>query len=271
MSIDKTLYNPVNRYDVQEIGKNVYKINEYNLTTMFLVVGERRALAIDCGTGVGDYRAVIEGITKLPFDLVITHGHVDHIGGRGQFEKMFISEEDQPLISTVTVSERKKFLRIMRYLMGFKVIKVKDAKIESVKKEPELAFIKEGDVFDLGGKTVKVFHTPAHTRGSLCFLAVEDKILFSGDVVNPQNLMQFPESTTVEEMRDALIKVKNLGGYDTIWAAHLSKPISSETLENGIKCADKILKRKNGLPFIGVSSYKGYLVLYKQNKRRKAN
>lgn len=269
MSIDRSLKTRVDEYEVNKIGDGIYKINEYNLTTMFLVVGSSRALAIDCGTGVGDYKSVIDGITTLPCDLVITHAHVDHIGGRGQFDKMFISKDDVPLIKDVTVTARKNYIAVMKYLMFFKVIKWQDAKVEKVQKEPEIVYIKEGDIFDLGGKTVKVFETPAHTKGSLSYLAAEDKILFTGDIANPNNLMFMKGATTIEEMRDTLVKVRNLESYDTNWAAHLREPVTREVLENGISCATKLAKRRNFLPLIAFSSSNGFTIIHLTSKFRK--
>lgn len=269
MSIDRSLKTRVDEYEVNKIGDGIYKINEYNLTTMFLVVGSSRALAIDCGTGVGDYKSVIDGITTLPCDLVITHAHVDHIGGRGQFDKMFISKDDVPLIKDVTVTARKNYIAVMKYLMFFKVIKWQDAKVEKVQKEPEIVYIKEGDIFDLGGKTVKVFETPAHTKGSLSYLAAEDKILFTGDIANPNNLMFMKGATTIEEMRDTLVKVRNLESYDTNWAAHLREPVTREVLENGISCATKLAKRRNFLPLIAFSSSNDFTIIHLTSKFRK--
>lgn len=64
MSVDKTLKTQLKDYDVQEVAPKIYKINEYNLSTMFVIVGSERALCIDCGTGVGDYKAVIERLVE---------------------------------------------------------------------------------------------------------------------------------------------------------------------------------------------------------------
>ncbi|MDD4839246.1 MAG: MBL fold metallo-hydrolase, partial [Clostridia bacterium] len=269
MSIDRSLNIRIDKYDVKQIAEGIYKINEYNLTTMFVIVGSKRALAIDCGTGVGDYKAVIEGITKLPYDLAITHAHVDHIGGRGQFEKMYLSKTDSALIKDVTVSARKGYISVMKYLMMFKVVRWKDAKCERVQKEPEIEFIKEGDVFDLGGKTIKVFETPAHTQGSLSYLAVEDKILFSGDILNPNNLMFLKGASTIEEMRDSLIRVRNMDKYDTMWASHLSEPLSRETIDNGVKCAEKLSRRHNFLPLIFIGKHKDFSIIHLTSKYRK--
>lgn len=269
MSIDKNLTVRVDEYAVEEIAPSVYKVNEYNLTTMFVVVGAERALLIDCGTGVGDYKAVAERLAGgKPYDLAVTHAHCDHIGGRGQFEHMYISEKDVPIIGDANTLFRKFYVGVMKYLMFFKVIRWRDAKIERVKKEPETHFIKEGDRFELGGKTVVVYETPGHTRGSLSFLLKEDRMLFTGDVSNPNNLMFLKWATSTEEMLASLKKIRDLEGYDVAWASHLSAPVSKETLENGIACAEKITSHKNGLPILCFSSLNDFTVINWAHKRR---
>lgn len=255
-------------YDAQEIAKNVYKINEYNLTTAFLIVGEKRAVTIDCGTGVGDYLAFVRKITDLPLTLLVSHAHVDHIGGRAQFEEMYLSKDDEPIIKDVTTSSRKGYVFLMKFL-GFKVRKNNYLEYRKVEKEPAVRYLSEGDVIDLGGKTLKVFETPAHTKGSLSFLLVEDRILFSGDVVNPQCLMFLKHATTLEEMKATYEKIEKIEGYDVMWASHLSEPITKETFENGKKAIDKAIKRGNRLlPWIAFVDYDGYTIIHLANKRK---
>ena len=40
----------------------------------------------------------------------------------------------------------------------------------------------DGDVFDLGGVTVRVLHLPGHTRGHSAFVIEPDGVAFVGDV-----------------------------------------------------------------------------------------
>ena len=49
---------------------------------------------------------------------------------------------------------------------------------------PPFKPVKEGDVFDLGGKTLEVYELPGHTPGGIVLLLKEDRILFTGDGVN---------------------------------------------------------------------------------------
>jgi glyoxylase-like metal-dependent hydrolase (beta-lactamase superfamily II) len=242
MSIDLTLKNKLEYYDVKQIAPKVYKINEYNLSTMFVIVGENRALVLDCGTGVGDFKSIVENLVEgKPYDLALTHAHVDHVGGRGQFDKLFVHEKDACIIKDATVLYRKFYLFLVR--LKFKCLSFKKAVINKVDKEPDVVTFKEGFTFDLGGRTVVAIDSPGHTLGSTSFLLKEDKILFSGDTANPQMLMFLSHSTTILEFSKTLEKLKALEGYETIWPSHLSRPISPETFDEIYQTTQKIMHK----------------------------
>jgi glyoxylase-like metal-dependent hydrolase (beta-lactamase superfamily II) len=272
MSVDKSLMEiGYDDYDVKEIADKIYKINEFNLSTMFVIIGEKRALAIDCGTGINDYKKVVDRLVgDKPYDLAITHGHVDHIGGMGQFDDIYISNKDIGIMDEVKLSSRKGYVQLMKFL-GFKVRKNKY--LDYVKyKRPNIHTIKEGKFFDLGGRTVEVFETKGHTLGSLSYLVKEDRILFSGDVVNPQALMFMKNASTIEEQVETYIRILNMDSYDTLWASHLSKPISKEVLNRGLECAKRISqKRNNFFPFICKGTFEDFVIIYRTDRRRNKN
>jgi glyoxylase-like metal-dependent hydrolase (beta-lactamase superfamily II) len=47
---------------------------------------------------------------------------------------------------------------------------------------PDAISFADGDSFDLGGVSVRVIHTPGHTRGHCCFLVEPDDVLYLGDI-----------------------------------------------------------------------------------------
>lgn len=271
MSVDKTLKTQLNDYQIDEVAPKIYKINEYNLSTMFVIVGEKRALAIDTGTGVGDYKAVIEKLTGgLPYDVVLSHGHVDHAGGRGQFDRIYIGRKDLGIVKEATAGYRKFYILIMRYLMGFRCITLKKANIRKVVREPELIPVDEGKIFDLGGRTIEIYETPGHTEGCLCFLLKEDKILFSGDTFNPLMLMFLAHATTIEEYRRSTGKILAVDGYDYLWPSHLSAPLTIEDATGIQAVADKILRAKHNflLPSVFIKSLAKRSIIYRPDRIR---
>ena len=55
---------------------------------------------------------------------------------------------------------------------------------------PPFREVREGDVFDLGGRHLEVYELPGHTPGGILLLLKEDRILFTGDSVNHHLWMQ---------------------------------------------------------------------------------
>lgn len=81
-------------YPIRKIADDTYMISDFGIANCYLLIGEERALLIDCGLGIGDIKGAVEKITDKPITVVATHGHVDHAGGDGQFEKIYVHTLD---------------------------------------------------------------------------------------------------------------------------------------------------------------------------------
>lgn len=185
-------------YSVEEVRKDVFYINEAGLNSMYIVKGNHSALVIDTGTGIDDFAGVISYLIKVPYEVVLTHGHVDHAGGSKQFSKVYVHYKDKNMAKNISLNDRKKYAE--------KMIKVNTSQLseEEVAQFPEYAGntkyipIKQGFSFDLGNKQIEVVEMPGHTSGSIGLMSSEDKILFSGDNVNPIQLLSTDEVTDRE-------------------------------------------------------------------------
>ena len=77
------------KYEVFQIDENTWRIEEYNSLCnvyMYLLTGEREALLIDAGYGNIPLDQIVASLTTLPVQVILTHGHYDHIGGTGLFD-----------------------------------------------------------------------------------------------------------------------------------------------------------------------------------------
>lgn len=256
-------------YPYREIAPKVYMINEFNVADCYLLVGTERALLIDMGVGLGNLRAFVQRLTDgLPLDVVATHGHVDHIGGRGQFPRVSVQKEDVGIIGRVTVPYRKAFFALQRQAAPYGV-KAKDIRPGEYHSEP--LPMHEGQVFRLGGKTVSVTHVPGHTRGSVCLLAEEDRLLFTGDNGNPVLFLFLPNCATLETwLRSAkrmLALARETGA--AMYSGHGFSELAEETVQAQIRHMEAILTaapRKNAhMPRYQVSRQKenGLLAIYR--------
>jgi len=172
---------------VAEIAKGVYCINEFGMDSLFLVTGEERALLVDTGCGLADLPALVKSLTDLPYDVALTHGHVDHAGGIFWFDRVYLNEKDYDMARSRTTREaREGYINATRPVCegvwDVGGVITPDAM-------PEFWPLNGGDCFDLGGRKVSVYETPGHTPGGLSFLIEDERILLSGDACNNNTLL----------------------------------------------------------------------------------
>jgi 2-aminobenzoylacetyl-CoA thioesterase len=124
--------------------------------------------------------------------LFITHSHYDHLGA-AQYLKRNIPglvigahERIAPLLKKESVLAMMNRLSEIQRPLFKDIAGDEDLSIRPM--EFDLA-LKEGDEFDLGGLTCRVYEVPGHTRDSLAFFIPEMKALFPGEAAGvPQGM-----------------------------------------------------------------------------------
>jgi hydroxyacylglutathione hydrolase len=136
---------------ISKLEENMWVIETTDNTCMYIVEGSKKAMLIDTGTKCAKLDSIVRLITQKPLYVVITHIHGDHSGNMDQFEEVWFHPADTVL------------------LKGGKPYKGK------------INFVKDGDIFQLGGKDIEVKHMPAHTPGSIVLLDKKAGNCYSGD------------------------------------------------------------------------------------------
>lgn len=199
---------PIPKPIVTEIAAKTYLINEYGLDVMFLLVGSQRALVIDSGSGFCNLSEIVESLTDKPYQLVLTHGHVDHAGGMDVFPTAWLHPADWDMARAITRESRWGYGKGLKGMLGDPdVWAYGEENVRSWTSLPELLPLEDGQVFDLGGRKVEVIATPGHTPGSVSFLDDRSRILFSGDAANMNLLLGFRGAPISTALR-GLLKVK---------------------------------------------------------------
>ena len=144
---------------VVALGQNPGVFTGPGTNTYLIGTGPQRIL-LDTGEGRPAYLDVLEracaraGVTGLQ-EIVLTHGHPDHMGGvRGVIERF----------GPLRVSKLGWPGNDERYGV-------------------ELAPLADGDCVRTPGATLRAVHTPGHAQDHLCFVLEEEAALFSGDNV----------------------------------------------------------------------------------------
>lgn len=172
---------------VKQLTPDIYLMDEGHMATGYFVVGEDKVCVIDTMNGFNDLKKVVREVTDKPIVVVNTHGHPDHIFGNVYFDEALIDSKDLELAESF-VDEPEFKEACDKY--GFKM--------------PPFKTVKEGDVIDIGGRTLEVFEIPGHTPGSIVLLLREDRILFTGDAINHHLWMQLDGCSTLNEYVKAL-------------------------------------------------------------------
>lgn len=186
---------------VSEIAPDTYAINEFGLAAMYLLVGQKEALLIDTGCGVCDLEQEIRKLTDKPYRVVLTHGHMDHVGGMGAFARVWLHEKDWEMARRISCEELRSYAEQFGQKGGHTVFDYDPKSIQPIAKLPVFEPLHDGDCFDLGGRTVTAISVAGHTAGGVVFLDRKTRILFSGDCCN-FNLLALGASveTTLREL-----------------------------------------------------------------------
>lgn len=171
-------------FDVREVEPGIFAIEEplhVECVKSHLVVGTERAVLIDTGMGVGDIRAVVDGLTDLPVTVLLSHAHWDHIGGNSRFEHLLIHRAEADALLEGYGNDRLQRWFAPAQLTGPLPAGVS---VDSLAIPPSRAtgYLDAGQVFDLGGRSLEVLHCPGHSPGGIVFLDRDGGVLFSTDV-----------------------------------------------------------------------------------------
>ena len=198
---------------------------------MYLLEGDERALLIDTGWGSGTLRAYVEKLTSKPVTVVLTHGHLDHAGGCGEWESVRMLPGAEADLKTCLRSP-------------FDISKLPHPNYELVP-------VKDGDVIELGNRTVELIDISAHSNGSLAFLDHKNGYLFVGDELESAQVLMYdaaPEANVPFDLNQRLrahhanmLRLKALGDrWHAIFPAHNGAPIALSYLDDYIALTEHI-------------------------------
>lgn len=236
----------------------VTEITDLSGVHCFLVEGQEKALLIDTMTGLRGLKEFVAGLTDLPVEVALTHGHMDHCGGVYEWGSCLIHPLDMPQLQGETLSTRQNYVRGQLELMGARDFPgpedfVPDGPVEC---RP----LEGGERLDLGGRVLEVLPVPGHTRGSLCYLDPATGDFFAGDACNNNTLLLMDHSATVGEYLDALLKLKErLGEVETFYLFHGPTPVDKSCVEDNIQCCREILAGTDDRVPVAFLGREGYL------------
>lgn len=149
---------------VGPVSTNCYIVSDENT---------KEALIIDPGAAA---ERIMDKVAENGFKvkaILLTHGHFDHISAVNEIKNayhvdVYVGEEDADLMEDTGLN------------------------VSSMFGQPYIAradqTLRDGDVLELAGFTIKVLATPGHTKGGVCFYFEAENVVFCGDTVFQQSV-----------------------------------------------------------------------------------
>jgi glyoxylase-like metal-dependent hydrolase (beta-lactamase superfamily II) len=217
----------LNSFEVMLMQKGLYRIVDTLGNHCYLVVGENRALLVDTAGGFGDLGRCVRLLTDLPVVVALTHGHYDHVAGSYWFSEAYISEGDGGCWDVVEDHAVRVHAQVLEE--GVYPADVPFAPRDGAR--PQELRVQDGDVFNLGGRTVRAVALPGHTRGSVGYLVEDLGVLLSGDAVTPIMCLFFEESLTIQEWRDKTLARMAELPFEHFYTGHHDHAFPKATLD----------------------------------------
>jgi hydroxyacylglutathione hydrolase len=129
----------------------------------------KEAIVIDPGDDIDEIEAILNKHQLRVKAIVITHAHIDHIGGAAKLRAstgapVFMNAKDQELAAA---------LKMQAAWLG----------VETPENPGIDVAARDGDVLELGTAQFHIFETPGHTQGSIVLYNESENKLIAGDTL----------------------------------------------------------------------------------------
>lgn len=231
-------------FHLKKLLPSLYSVTDIAGTHCFLVTGTKKAALIDTGIGFGSLKSYIREITDLPLIVIGTHGHLDHMGGSREFDKVYLNSKDFSLAYQQNIGERFNYARNMYEMLNKESqwsVKMGDFLPVKTSGYAALEMI---ETFNLGNVTLRPLPLPGHTQGSEAILLEEARTIIFGDACNPGVFLFDETASTVDQYRMTLEKFKRAYEkfYDRVIVSHGEEFIDKVILDNTIDVCREILE-----------------------------
>jgi glyoxylase-like metal-dependent hydrolase (beta-lactamase superfamily II) len=129
----------------------------------------REAIVIDPGDEIESILAILSRHGLTVKAIVITHAHIDHIGGAQKLKQA----TGAPVYMNLDDTELQRMMDIQAGWLGMATPEKVDIDVPA----------RDGDSLTLGPSTFHILHTPGHTQGSISLWIPAEGKLVAGDTL----------------------------------------------------------------------------------------
>ncbi len=175
-------------YAIQPQGDEIIRFSEiyidpYAVGDIWLVRGSERAQVVDTGSGIVPPAPVVEAVARSPVLAVALNCYYDHAGGWHSFA----DRACHPLDAAALRNPTEENSQVSQYLTdqalfalprpGYAAADYRMAGAEPTR------LLEDGDVIDLGDRSLQVLHVPGRSPGGIALWEAETGSLFTSDML----------------------------------------------------------------------------------------
>ena len=173
----------------------------------YAILYENEAICIDAGVSFNECKAAL-GADVTITAVLLTHGHFDHCFYAKEYQdngaKIFINQGDSMMLNDASENLSTHFF----YDSNFAALNAD-------------YYVKDGEILNISGITVKVLHVPGHSQG--CVVYIIDDLMFCGDTLflNSYGRTDLGSNTSHALLKRSINeKIFSLDGDYTIYPGH---------------------------------------------------
>ncbi|MFP6729635.1 MAG: MBL fold metallo-hydrolase [Alphaproteobacteria bacterium] len=210
-------------------------IDSYAVGDIWLVRGSERDLVVDTGSGIVPPAPLVQAIAQKPVTAVALNSYYDHAGGWNSFLDRACHPIDAPALN----APDREQADVSTYLNDTTLWSLpwEGYRVEDYVFIPATPsrLVEDGDIFDLGDRSLQVLHVPGRSSGGLALWEAATGSLFTSDMLydgnhGPAWPPSDPESycSSIRRMRKLPVKHVYPGHYGTMDGARMLEVIDEQ-------------------------------------------